>query len=180
MAKAGHIPFTRELRTLINVMLMASGVKLLDFGLAKLREVEPDPKRGCMYEMVSGTRPFDAPTRAGLAAAILTREPLENGDAIRAGTVVLTFHAGHAPGSTSQSARSSQWRSDLPPPREVATAEAARTNLSRGKAFATVIQPVDLNRDGGLRFRFGVGSVSCWLASSSGAGASRFSVLFGR
>ena len=100
-----------------NVMLTSTGVKLLDFGLAKLREVEPDPnvvastqsalltEDGAVlgtypymapeqvagghvdgradifalgvviYEMVSGTRPFDAPTRAGLAAAILTLEP---------------------------------------------------------------------------------------------------------
>ena len=99
-----------------NVMLTSSGVKLLDFGLAKLREVEPDPNLPAstqsglrtedgavlgtypymapeqvagghvdrradifalgvvMYEMVSGARPFEAPTRAGLAAAILTRE----------------------------------------------------------------------------------------------------------
>jgi eukaryotic-like serine/threonine-protein kinase len=100
-----------------NVMLTSSGVKLLDFGLAKLREVEPDPNVPAstqsvlltedgvvlgtypymapeqvagghvdgradifalgvvLYEMVSGTHPFDAPTRAGVAAAILTREP---------------------------------------------------------------------------------------------------------
>ncbi len=100
-----------------NVMLTSSGVKLLDFGLAKLRHVEADlnvpastqsglltedgavlgtypymaPEQIAgghvdaradifalgvvMHEMVSGTRPFDAPTRAGLAAAILTREP---------------------------------------------------------------------------------------------------------
>ena len=100
-----------------NVMVTSSGIKLLDFGLAKLREIEPDPNVGLstqsalltedgavlgtypymapeqvaggdvdrradifalgvvLYEMVSGTRPFDAPTRAGLAAAILTCEP---------------------------------------------------------------------------------------------------------
>jgi eukaryotic-like serine/threonine-protein kinase len=100
-----------------NVMLTSAGVKLLDFGLAKLRELEQDPHRPAstqsglltedgavlgtypymapeqvaggsvdgradifalgvvIYEMVSGTRPFDAPTRAGLAAAILTHEP---------------------------------------------------------------------------------------------------------
>ena len=101
-----------------NVKLREDGtVKLLDFGLAKLREIGPDPnvpastqgalltEEGAvlgtypymapeqvagshvdgradifalgvvMYEMVSGTRPFDAPTRAGLAAAILTHEP---------------------------------------------------------------------------------------------------------
>jgi eukaryotic-like serine/threonine-protein kinase len=100
-----------------NVMLTASGVKLLDFGLAKLREPDPNPDRpgstqsGLMtedgavlgtypymapeqitgghvdagadifalgvviYEMVSGRRPFDAPTRTALAAAILTHEP---------------------------------------------------------------------------------------------------------
>jgi serine/threonine protein kinase len=57
-----------------NVMLTSSGVKLLDFGLAKLREVEPDANVPAST-MVSGTRPFEAPTRAGVAAAILTRQP---------------------------------------------------------------------------------------------------------
>ena len=92
-------------------------MKLLDFGLAKLRDPEPDPNLPAstqsgfstedgavvgtypymapeqvagghvdgradifalgvvIYEMASGVRPFDAPTRAEVAAAILTRTP---------------------------------------------------------------------------------------------------------
>jgi eukaryotic-like serine/threonine-protein kinase len=100
-----------------NIMLTARGVKLLDFGLAKLRDLDQDPSTPAStqsagttadgavlgtypymapeqvaggdvdaradlfavgvvtYEMVSGARPFEATTRAGLAAAILTRDP---------------------------------------------------------------------------------------------------------
>ena len=101
-----------------NVMLTAGGVKLLDFGLAKLRDGEyedptwkptksmhltdegtvlgtlpymaPEQVEGrpadartdtfalgvVMYEMTTGCAPFQGTSRASLAAAILTYEPL--------------------------------------------------------------------------------------------------------
>ena len=100
-----------------NVMLTASGVKLLDFGLAKLRDGEyeetahkptqslhltnqgtvlgtlsymaPEQVEGrpadartdtfalgvVLYEMLTGRVPFEGPSQASLAAAILTHEP---------------------------------------------------------------------------------------------------------
>jgi Tol biopolymer transport system component len=101
-----------------NVMLTASGVKLLDFGLAKLRDGEyeeaaqkptrsvhltdqgtvlgtlpymaPEQVEGrpadartdtfalgvVLYEMITGSSPFQGTSQASLAAAILTHEPL--------------------------------------------------------------------------------------------------------
>lgn len=100
-----------------NIMVTPEGAKLLDFGLAKVRDADEDPNAPAatvsasltdegailgtypymapeqvegldadartdifsfgvvLYEMASGHRPFDARTRAALAAAILTFEP---------------------------------------------------------------------------------------------------------
>ena len=75
-----------------NIMLTASGVKLLDFGLATLwSDLYSAPERlegsACdaradifafgvvLYEMLTGRRPFDAPSRARLVAAILEHDP---------------------------------------------------------------------------------------------------------
>ena len=100
-----------------NIMVTPEGAKLLDFGLAKVRDADEDPNAPAatestgltedgavlgtypymapeqvegldadartdifsfgvlLYEMASGRRPFEARTRAALAAAILTFDP---------------------------------------------------------------------------------------------------------